>query len=81
MMFADDVAPCAETGSVAEERLEQWRGCLEDRGMKVGRKKTEYLCMGGGAADIAMQGRLSRNPLSSSMCDQQSKRMEAQRRR
>ena len=43
MLFADDVVLLTETRQDAEERLEQWRACLEDRGMKVSRKKTEYL--------------------------------------
>ncbi|XP_047477370.1 uncharacterized protein LOC125030994 [Penaeus chinensis] len=45
-MFADDVALNGETNEDVEERLEQWRRALEDRGMKVSRHKTEYLCMG-----------------------------------
>ncbi|XP_047484180.1 uncharacterized protein LOC125035913 [Penaeus chinensis] len=46
LMFADDVALNGETNEDVEERLEQWRRALEDRGMKVSRQKTEYLCMG-----------------------------------
>ncbi|XP_047492005.1 uncharacterized protein LOC125041211 [Penaeus chinensis] len=46
LMFADDVALNGETSEDVEERLEQWRSALEDRGMKVSRHKTEYLCMG-----------------------------------
>ncbi|XP_047502966.1 uncharacterized protein LOC125048346 [Penaeus chinensis] len=46
LMFADDVALNGETNEDVEERLEQWRSALEDRGMKVSRHKTEYLYMG-----------------------------------
>jgi len=45
MMFADDIVLCTETKEEAERRLEEWRNALERRGMKVSRKKTEYLCM------------------------------------
>ena len=47
MMFADDVVICAERQEEVEERLERWRRALEDRGMRISRKKTEYLCVGG----------------------------------
>ncbi|XP_047487973.1 uncharacterized protein LOC125038499 [Penaeus chinensis] len=46
LMFADDVALNGETNEDVEERLEQWRRALEDRGMKVSRHKTEYLYVG-----------------------------------
>ena len=48
MMFADDVVLCSRTREEAEEKLEDWRRVLEDRGLKVSRKKTEYVCTGGG---------------------------------
>ena len=44
-MFADDVVICAERQEEVEERLERWRRALEDRGMRISRKKTEYLCV------------------------------------
>ena len=46
MMFADDVVICVERQEEVEERLERWRRALEDRGMRISRKKTEYLCVG-----------------------------------
>ena len=46
LMFADDVALNGESIEEVEERLEQRRRVMEDRGMKVSRQKTEYLCMG-----------------------------------
>ncbi|XP_063614750.1 uncharacterized protein LOC134787866 [Penaeus indicus] len=48
MLFADDVAIITRTRAEAEHRLELWRHDLERRGMRVSRKKTEYLCTGGG---------------------------------
>ena len=43
MMYADDVVLCAETKEEIEQWLENWRVALESRGMKVNRKKTEYM--------------------------------------
>ena len=43
-MFSDTT----ETKEEVEEQLESWRRALEDRGLKVNRQKTEYLCAGGG---------------------------------
>ena len=47
-MFSDDVVLCTKTKEEVEEQLESWRRALEDRGLKVNRQKTEYLCAGGG---------------------------------
>lgn len=46
MMFADDVLLCNKTRSEAQEKLESWTKALEIRGMKVSRKKTEYMATG-----------------------------------
>ena len=43
MLFADDLVLCDESPERTEERLENWRGCLEDAGLKVRRSKTEHL--------------------------------------
>ena len=45
--FADDIVICKETRKEVEQRLESWRYALE-RGMKVSRLKTTYLCINGG---------------------------------
>ena len=45
MLFADDVILCADIREELGTRLETWRGVMEDRGMRVSRKKTEYLCL------------------------------------
>ena len=44
MMFADDIVICSESKDV-EEKLESRRYDLERRGMKVNRRKTEYMCV------------------------------------
>ena len=44
MLFADDIAICEETRKEVEQKLECWRYALE-RGTKVSRSKTEYLCV------------------------------------
>ena len=45
MMFADDIVICSESKNRVEEKLESWRYALERRGMKVNRRKTEYMCV------------------------------------
>ena len=47
MLFAEDIVICKETREEVEWRLESWRYALE-RGMKVSRSKTKYLCINGG---------------------------------
>ena len=44
-MFADDIVICSESMERVEEKLESWRYALEIRGMKVNRRKTEYMCV------------------------------------
>ena len=61
MLFADDVVISTKTREEAELRLEKWRHALERRGMKVSRKKTEYLCTGGGPKEEG-QSRLEGTP-------------------
>jgi hypothetical protein len=43
MMYADDVVLCGETKEEVERGLEEWRVTLESRGMRISRKKTEYM--------------------------------------
>ena len=43
LLFADDLAICAESSTEVEDELEKWRRVLEENGLKINRKKTEYL--------------------------------------
>ena len=60
MMFADDIVICSESKEQVEEKLESWRYALERRGMKVNRRKTEYMCVyerqDTGSGTVKMQG-------------------------
>ena len=47
MMFADDVILCCTKKHELEGELKKWRKALEDRGMRISRTKTEYLCYNG----------------------------------
>ena len=59
MMFADDVVICSESKAQVEEKLESWINALERRGMKVNRRKTEYMCVNerqdNGSGTVKMQ--------------------------
>ena len=53
------VAP--EANEIAEKKLEEWRRAMEDRGLKINRKKTVYLWFNidgnlDGNSDINLQG-------------------------
>ena len=60
MMFADDIVICRESKEQVEEKLESWRYALERRGMKVNRRKTEYMCVNerqdNSSGTVKMQG-------------------------
>ena len=45
MMFADEIVICSESKERGVDMLESWRYALERRGMKVNRRKTEYMCV------------------------------------
>ena len=45
MVFADDIVICSESKEQVEEKVESWRHALGRRGMKVNRRKTEYMCV------------------------------------
>ncbi|XP_046980926.1 uncharacterized protein LOC124545998 [Schistocerca americana] len=45
MMFADYVVLCEQSIDELEEKLEDWRKALEERGMKICRTKSEYLAL------------------------------------
>ena len=60
MMFADDIVICSESKEQVEEKLESWIYALERRGMKVNRRKTEYMCVNerqdNSSGTVKMQG-------------------------
>ena len=43
MLYADDIVLCGTRSEVVENKLEGWRRAMEDRGLKINRKKTVYL--------------------------------------
>ena len=45
MMFEDDIVICSESKERVEEKLDSWIYALERSGMKVNRRKTEYMCV------------------------------------
>lgn len=56
MLFADDIVLVSESREELQERLELWRGLLEDYGLKVSRQKTKYLeCNMAQGGDLFMQ--------------------------
>ena len=56
----DDIVICSENKERVEEKLESWRYVLERRGMKVNRRKTEYMCVNemqdNSSGTVKMQG-------------------------
>ena len=56
MSFAD-IVMCSTRREHVERKLEEWRRAMEERGLKISRKKTALLgCNKHQAADIHLQG-------------------------
>ena len=45
ILYADDIVLCGTRSEVVEKKLEEWRRAMEDRGLKINRKKTVYLIL------------------------------------
>ena len=43
MLFADDIGLCSTRSEQVKGKVEEWKRATEERGLKIIRKKTEYL--------------------------------------
>ena len=57
MPLADDIVMCITRRDHLERKLGEWRIAMEERGMKISRRKTEYVgCNEHQDAEINVQG-------------------------
>ena len=55
MLFADDLVLCDPDREMMELRLERWRECMENNGLKVSRAKSEHLQTIGDTDSVRMK--------------------------
>ena len=61
MLYDDDIVLCSTRREEVENKLEEWRRAMEDRGLEISRKNPVYLRFNGdwnldGNSDINLQG-------------------------
>ena len=56
MLFADDLVICKESRLEVEQQLDRWREVLKGIGLKISRKKTEYLRPAGSSEEVRVAG-------------------------
>ena len=57
VLFADDIVLWSTIRDHVESKLEEWRRAMEERGLTISRRKTEYLgCNEHQYAEIQLQG-------------------------
>ena len=56
MLFADDLVICEYSRVEIEQQRDSWRELLEGKGLRISRKKTEYLRSAGFSEDVCLEG-------------------------
>ena len=56
MIFADDLVMCEESRLEVEQQLDRWGEVLEENGLRISRKKTEYLRPTGSSEEVCLAG-------------------------
>ena len=56
MLFADDLVISEESRLQVEQQLDSWRAVLEGNGLRISRKKTEYLRPAGSSEEVCLAG-------------------------
>ena len=56
MLFADDLVLVSETVEEVEEELERWRAVIDNKELRIGRSKTEYLVLSYQQGVVKLEG-------------------------